>query len=370
MNQQKAKIVLEDGTCFDGYSFGAPGERCGEMVFNTSMSGYQEILTDPSYTGQMVTMTYPLIGNYGITGADKESQRIYCEGLVVRECSRIVSNWRAEESLAAYLQKQKIIGIEGVDTRALTKRLRVHGAMKAIMSTEDHNEKRLREKVMAAPSIVGIDLVKEVTCTKPYSWNTDTEGTVRPQGRYHVVVLDCGVKQNILRLLVEAGCKVTVVPARTTSTAIRAYNPDGVLLSNGPGDPAAVSYVVTAIKELLGVVPLFGICLGHQMLGLALGGKTYKLKFGHHGGNHPVQDCRSGTIAISAQNHCFCIDPAMLDLKTVAVTHINLNDQTIEGIEHRHHPAAAVQFHPEASPGPHDARYLFSQFVQMMQRTQ
>jgi carbamoyl-phosphate synthase small subunit len=357
----KGILALEDGTCFEGVSFGASGERAGEIVFNTSMTGYQEILTDPSYCGQIVTMTYPLIGNYGVNREDVESGRPQVEGFVVRECSRIASNWRATKSLPDYLKKHKIIGIEGIDTRALTKHIRSAGAMKAIISTVDLNKNSLIKKAKESKGLVGRDLVKKVTSKQRYVWNK--------KGKFKVVVIDCGVKLNILRDLAAAGCRVLVVPAKTSATKILRFKPHGVLLSNGPGDPAAVPYVVETTRELLRKkVPIFGICLGQQILGLALGGKTYKLKFGHRGANQPVKDLKTGKIDITSQNHGFCVDMDSLKKKEVNPTHINLNDNTLEGMKHRYLPVFSVQYHPEAAPGPHDASYLFRRFVKMMEK--
>ena len=357
-----AILVLEDGTVFRGKSFGAPGEKFGELVFNTSMTGYQEILTDPSYKGQIVAMTYPLIGNYGVNTEDIESRQPFVEGFIVKECSTIASNWRANDTLGDYLKKNGIVGIEGMDTRALTLHIRQSGAMKAVLSTMDLNEKKLLGKVRYSPGLVGVDLVKEVTCGKTYMWSKVK------QGKYKVVVLDCGVKYNILRKLIENKCEVVVVPADTESSDILKIKPDGLLLSNGPGDPAAVKYVIETTRKLIGKLPIFGICLGHQMLGLALGGKTYKLKFGHHGANHPVKDLKTGRVSITVQNHGFCLDSDSLNKKEIEITHINLNDQTLEGMRHRKLPLFSVQFHPEASPGPHDAGYLFGEFVKMMEK--
>lgn len=356
----KTILALEDGTIFEGSCFGAKGETCGEVVFNTSMAGYQEILTDPSYKGQIVTMTYPLIGNYGTNIEDVESRRPFVEGFVVREYSTIASNWRSEKSLDDYLKQYKIIGIEGIDTRALTRHIRLEGAMKAVISTEDMNSESLIEKANDSPSLVGRDLVKDVTIEKTYNWNEN--------GEYNVVVIDTGVKYNILRLLAEHNCKVTVVPASTDAEQIFELQPDGIMLANGPGDPAAVPYVVETVKKLLGKFPMFGICLGQQMLGLAMGGKTFKLKFGHHGGNHPVKDTKTGKVHITVQNHGFCVDIESLPKEDLEITHINLNDQTLEGIRHKKLPIFSVQFHPEASPGPHDARYMFDNFVEMMEQ--
>jgi len=355
---KKAKIALEDGRIFVGLSFGATGERYGEVVFNTSMAGYQEILTDPSYKGQIVTMTYPLIGNYGVNPEDIESRKLFVEGFVVKECSHIASNWRSQKSLDEYLRENNIVGIENIDTRALTRHIRLQGAMKAVISTEDLDEESLTVKAKSSPGLVGRDLVKEVTSHRVECWNEN--------GKYRVVVIDCGVKFNILRELVNNGCQVTVVPARTKAEEILNMKPDGVLLSNGPGDPAGVPYVVETVKKLIGKLPIFGICLGHQMLGLAFGGKTYKLKFGHHGANHPVKDLRTGKIAVTVQNHGFCVDIDSLNKDDIEITHINLNDNTLEGMRHKRLPIFSIQFHPEASPGPHDAQYLFKEFVEMM----
>jgi carbamoyl-phosphate synthase small subunit len=354
-----ATLALEDGTIFRGKSFGAAGEKYGEVVFNTSMTGYQEILTDPSYKGQIVTMTYPLIGNYGVNKEDMESSRPFVEGFVVKEYSKIVSNWRAVQSLGDYLKENNIVGIEGIDTRALTLHIRQRGELKAVLSTEDLDEKSLVKKAKDSPGLMGRDLVKDVSCQNVYSWNK--------QGKYKVVVLDCGVKLNILKLLSENNCQVVVVPAKTQSQEISALKPDGILLSNGPGDPAALSGAINTVRELLGEFPIFGICLGHQMLGLALGGKTYKLKFGHHGGNHPVKDLKTEKVAITVQNHGFCVDIDTLNKKEVEITHINLNDSTLEGMRHKKLPVFSVQFHPETSPGPHDAQYLFKSFVKLME---
>ena len=359
MKTRIAKLVLEDGTVYPGYGFGAPGERFGEVVFNTSMMGYQEILTDPSYKGQIVTMTYPLIGNYGVNREDVESRKIFLEGFVIKELSRIASNFRSEQDLSGYLAENGIVGIEGIDTRALTRHIRLAGAMKGVISTEDLDDSSLTRKAKASPGLVGLDLVKEVASPEPYSWSEE--------GKYRVAVLDCGVKYNILRCLQEHGCRVFVLPARSTAEQILEKKPDGVLLSNGPGDPEGVPYVAETVKKLLGRLPIFGICLGQQILGLALGGKTYKLKFGHHGGNHPVKDVRSGRIMITAQNHGFCVDIDSLPAEKVEITHLNLNDQSLEGFRHKEIPAFSVQFHPEASPGPHDARYLFGEFIRMME---
>lgn len=361
-----AILALEDGKIFKGKSFGAKGEKCGEVVFNTSMCGYQEILTDPSYKGQIVAMTYPLIGNYGINPEDIESKRIYLEAFVVKEYSKIASNWRKESSLGDYLASNNIVGIEGIDTRALTLHIREAGAMKAVVSTEDRDEKSLIKKAKESRGLLGVDLVKEVTSKEKYLWLK--QGGKR-KGIFKVIVLDCGTKYNILRKLIEAGCQVSVVPASTGADEILKAKPDGVVLSNGPGDPAAVSYVVKTTQKLIGKVPIFGICLGHQMLGLALGGATYKLKFGHHGANHPVKDLRTGRVSITAQNHGFCLDIGSLNKREIELTHLNLNDNTLEGMRHKKLPVFSVQFHPEASPGPHDAAYLFGEFIEMMKKS-
>jgi len=353
----KAILALEDGTIFNGRSFGAAGEKTGEVVFNTSLTGYQEILTDPSYKGQIVTMTYPLIGNYGVNPEDVESSKPHCEGFVVRENSRIASNFRSTEKLGDYLKKHNIIGIEGIDTRMLTRCLRTKGALKGIISTIDHDEKSLVKKAKECPGVEGVDLVKVVTCKEPYVWGKGS--------KYHVVAYDYGIKFNILRNLELVGCKVTVVPAAYPAEKVLAMDPDGIFLSNGPADPAAVTYAIENIKQLIGKKPIFGICLGHQLMGLALGAKTYKLKFGHHGGNQPVMDLKTRKVDITAQNHGFAVEASTLS-KEVEVTHINLNDQTCEGIRHQKLKLFSVQYHPEAGPGPHDAHYLFQKFAELM----
>ncbi len=360
MKQKKGIIALEDGTFFEGISFGADGEKTGEVVFNTSMTGYQEILTDPSYKGQIVTMTYPLIGNYGVNEEDFESYKPHVEGFIVKESSKITSNWRAKKSLEKFLKEHNIIGLEAIDTRALTKHIRTQGAMKAVISTEDMDIKRLVKKAKDSPGLIGRDIVKEVTSKKIWDWNKT--------GKYKVVVIDCGVKYNILRELAKNNCHVKVVPAKTSAHEILLLKPDGIMLSNGPGDPEGVVYVVETVKKLLDKLPIFGICLGQQILGLAFGGKTYKLKFGHHGGNHPVKDLKTGKIHITVQNHGFCVDIDSLNKDIFEITHINLNDHTLEGIRHKKLPIFSVQFHPECSPGPEDAKYLFENFVELIKR--
>ncbi len=358
----EAILALESGKIFKGRSFGAEGENCGEVVFNTSMTGYQEIITDPSYKGQIVAMTYPLIGNYGVNKEDVESRKPFLEGFVVKEYSKHFSNWRSRQSLGAYLKENKILGIESIDTRALTLHIRQAGAMKAVLSTKDLSEKSLIKKAKASPGLVGVDLVREVTTGKKYIWR----GPGRKQKR--IVVIDTGVKYNILRELLKNGCEAIVVPAATGADEIINMKPDGILLPNGPGDPAAVDYVIGTARKLIGKFPLFGICLGHQILALAFGGRTYKLKFGHHGANHPVKDLKTGKVCITAQNHGFCVDMDSIDKKEIEITHINLNDRTMEGMRHKKLPIFSVQFHPESSPGPHDAEYLFGEFVEMINK--
>lgn len=360
----KALLALEDGTVFTGRAFAGKGEVLGEVVFNTGMTGYQEILTDPSYCGQIVTMTYPLIGNYGINPEDAESARIRAEALIVREYEPVPGNRRSRQSLAEYLEKENVIGIEGIDTRALTRHIRLAGAMKGIISTEDPDPGSLIAKAKASPGLIGRDMVKEATCPAPYAWTSN----VCADARFRIVVFDFGVKHNILNCAARAGCSVTVVPATTSADEVRKLNPDGILLSNGPGDPEPVVYAVRTIRELLEDYPIFGICLGQQLLGLALGGRTYKLKFGHRGANHPVKNLRTGKVEITSQNHGFCVDIDSIRNREVEVTHINLNDGTLEGMRHKHLPVFSVQYHPEASPGPHDAAYLFGEFIGNMEK--
>ncbi len=358
----KAFVALEDGTIFEGVGFGLEGEKEGEIVFNTSMTGYQEIMTDPSYKGQIVTMTYPLIGNYGINAEDVESDAPKVEGFISREFSKITSNWRAAGDLGDYFRKHNIIAVEEIDTRALTRHLRVRGVMRGIISTADHDPESLVKKAKGSRGIVGVDLVSEVTCPSVYEFDGGGK-EVKP---LHCVVMDFGVKRNILRILRQIGCRVTVVPASTSATDIIGLKPDGVLLSNGPGDPEAVGYAIPEIRGLFGRVPIFGICLGQQLLGLAYGGKTYKLKFGHRGANQPIKDLNTGRIHITSENHGFAVDMDSIRGEAVRVTHVNLNDGTVEGIEHETHPIFSVQYHPEASPGPHDAYGLFEKFRAMM----
>lgn len=368
----KAILALADGRVFHGTSIGAAGETAGEVVFNTSLSGYQEILTDPSYHGEIVTMTYPQIGNYGINPEDVESDKPHLAGFVVKECCEVPSNWRSQMTLDEYLKKNNIVGIQGIDTRALVRHIRTKGAQTGVISTIDLDPETVVEKARQAPGLVGRDLIREVTTDAPYSWDDCvwdladgyTKPTQRP--RFNVVAYDFGIKRNILRNLVSAGCKVTVVPATTSAEEVLAMNPDGVFLSNGPGDPEPLTYAQDNIRKLLGKVPLFGICLGHQLLAIALGGKTYKLKFGHRGGNQPVQQLQSKRVEITSQNHGFAVDASTLG-NEVEITHINLNDNTVEGLAHKTYPAFSVQYHPEASPGPHDAHYLFDRFVELME---
>ena len=394
--QSPAILVLEDGSVFPGYAFAGTGEVCGEVVFNTGMTGYQEVITDPSYRGQIVTMTYPLVGNYGINPEDMESDGIYLEGFIVKEYHSRPSNWQSRQTLQAFLEAHGKLGVEGLDTRALTRRLRLAGAMKGILSTETTDIPRLIEKVRAYPGLVGRDLVKEVACKAPYQWKDgarrDMPGNLPPSSgeeirdlqrgdkgdastsppmagtqseSFRVVVIDCGVKYNILRHLEARGCQVIVLPATATGEDILAWRPDGVLFSNGPGDPAALPYLVAAATFVLGKLPVFGICLGHQILGQAAGGETEKLKFGHHGINQPVRQEQTGKIEITSQNHGFVVIPGSIARRCEA-THENLNDGTSEGLSYTELMAFSVQYHPEAAPGPHDAAYLFDRFVAMI----
>ena len=364
----KAILALEDGTVFKGHAFGASGESYGEVVFNTSMIGYTEILTDPSYTGQIVCMTYPLIGNYGVTEEDFESNRVFLSGFVVKEKSRIASNWRSHYTLDEFLIEQGIPGIEGIDTRKLVKHIREAGAMRGVLSTLDENPEILVEKARKSPSIAGSDMVSRVTTKNPFKWIDPIAGSIPPQPEFKVVVYDFGIKYNILRSLVSHGCDITIVPANTKAEDVLRMNPDGIFLSNGPGDPEALPWIISEIKDLIGRKPIFGICLGHQILALALGAKTYKLKFGHHGGNHPVIRLSNQQIEITCQNHGFAVNIDSIKDNSLEITHINLNDQTIEGLSHCNLPIFSVQYHPESGPGPHDSRYLFKTFTDMMRK--
>jgi carbamoyl-phosphate synthase small subunit len=372
MAQPPAKLALEDGTVFVGRSFGAMGETFGEVVFNTSMTGYQEVLSDPSYKGQIVTMTYPLIGNYGVNTEDEESDHPQVEGFIVRELQRVPSNFRAHTDLASYFHQHNLLGLEGIDTRALVRRLRVSGAMTGVLSTTDLDDALLVHKARTCPSIVGRDLVREVVPKKPFSWKEGFKSPfssellpARPV-RHHVVALDFGMKWNIPRCLVQVGCMVTVLPGTATAEQVLACKPDGIFLSNGPGDPEPLAYAIGTIRQLIGKKPLFGICLGHQLVALALGAKTFKLKFGHRGANQPVLDQRSGRVEITTQNHGFAVDPATLPAGAEP-THINLNDGTLEGLRHCRYRLFSVQYHPEASAGPHDSNYLFEEFGKLME---
>jgi len=385
----KAILALADGTYYIGRGFGAEGEAVGEVVFNTSMTGYQEILTDPSYEGQLVAMTYPEIGNVGVNPEDVESQKPFVKGFIVKEYCAKPSNWRATRTLGDYMRERGIVGIEGIDTRALVRRLRDQGSQEAVISTRSDSPEELIAKAKASPGLVGRDLVKEVSCAEAYDWgegrwelgagyrkrkeSEQSQKNRKPKNPsldrpgFFVVAYDFGIKRNILRGLAESGCRVKVVPAATPAEEVLALNPDGIFLSNGPGDPDAVPYAKDNVQKLLGKKPIFGICLGHQILGLALGGKTYKLKFGHHGGNQPVMDLTTKKVEITAQNHGFAVDADSLKGAAV-VTHVNLNDNTVEGLAHKQMPIFSVQYHPESSPGPHDASYLFKRFVDMMEK--
>ncbi|MBI3281053.1 MAG: glutamine-hydrolyzing carbamoyl-phosphate synthase small subunit [Acidobacteria bacterium] len=368
-----AVLALEDGTVFEGHGFGARAQRHGEVVFNTAITGYQEIFTDPSYSGQIVILTYPEIGNYGANDYDCESRQPFIEGLAVREFSRVASNWRSEESANQFLAAAGIPVIAGIDTRALVRHLRSRGVMRGVLSTEPSDPADLVEKARGAPSMAGLELATRVSTGEPYRWTRGVspcspseqveEGAMR---RHHVVAYDFGIKRNILRRLVHAGADVTVVPATTSAEDVLALEPDGVFLSNGPGDPEPLRYQAEQVRKLIGKTPIFGICLGHQILGLALGGRTYKLKFGHRGANHPVLNQVTGKVEITSHNHGFAVDPDSLNPGDVDLTHVNLNDQTLEGFRHRRHPVFCVQYHPEASPGPHDSHYLFDDFIRLM----
>ncbi len=369
-----AKLVLEDGQSYDCYSFGADGETTGEIVFNTSMTGYQEILSDPSYCGQMIVMTYPLIGNYGVNTDDLESQKPQVRAFIVKELCTYPSNWRSHQSLDSFLKKNGVMGIEGLDTRAITRHIRNCGAMRAIISTHDLKVPSLLEKVKNSPGMIGANLVDEVTCKSPYSWDQANlpdwqyRDNIEKTVHYNIAVYDFGVKRNILRKFIERGCALQIVPAKTTAEEILEMNPDGIFLSNGPGDPEAVDYAIQEIKKLIGKKPIFGICLGQQLAGIALGGHTYKLKFGHRGANHPVKNLATGMIEITSQNHGFTVDPKSLNEKEIELTHFNLYDGTLEGFRHKELPIFSVQYHPEASPGPHDSDYLFSQFLESIEK--
>jgi carbamoyl-phosphate synthase small subunit len=384
----KSLLVLEDGRSFAGESFGAAGTLTGEVCFNTSMTGYQEVLTDPSYRGQIVAMTYPMIGNYGINELDPESSQPHVRGFVIEELCEVPSNWRSTSSLDAYLKKWQIPGIQGIDTRALTKHLRTAGAMRGVITT-DLDEAAALAAARASAPMEGSDFVSEVTTPQPYLWDPEDQDSGEwdipnpsqnslggpdgvfhplPPVKYHIVAYDFGVKRNILRRLRQQGFRIEVVPATTKASEVLARNPDGVFLSNGPGDPAALGHIHQEINQLMGKLPIFAICLGHQILGHAFGGRTFKLKFGHRGGNQPVKDLRSGQVAITSQNHGFAIDPSSLP-GNVEVTHINLNDGTVEGMRHRDHPVLSVQYHPEAAPGPNDAKYFFAEFAKLIDQT-
>ncbi len=359
---KKAILVFEDGRTFRGLAFGAEGEAFGEMVFNTSMSGYQEILTDPSYAGQIVAMTYPLIGNYGVNEEDVESRRPWVEGFVVREASRIASNWRSTETLDSYLKRHKIVGIEHLDTRALVRHIRSKGAMRAAISSVDLDEKSLLEKVLNSPEMKNRELASSVTIEKTFDY------PAAEKERFHVVAYDFGVKTNSLREFAKFGCRVTVVPATASAEEVLKMKPDGIFLSNGPGDPSSMKTVVGQIKKLTEQnVPMFGICLGHQILGQVFGGKTYKLKFGHRGGNQPIKDLTTGKIEIAAHNHGFAVEAESLP-ENVEITHVNLNDHTVAGLQHKTMPVFSVQYHPESAPGPHDSEYLFRRFIELMEK--
>jgi len=369
-----AVLALEDGTVFEGQSFGAPVERWGEVVFNTAITGYQEIFTDPSYAGQIVVLTNPEIGNYGTNDSDNEAARPYIEGLVVREFSPLASNWRADETAREFLTTNRVPVIGGVDTMALRRHLRSRGVMRGVLSASGADPRELVERARQSPSMAGLDLATRVSTPERYEWDkgvapcspSDLE-KAPADSRFHVVAYDFGIKRNILRRLVQAGCRLTVVPATTPAEDVLSLKAQGVFLSNGPGDPEPLQYQAGEMRKLIGRVPIFGICLGHQILGLALGGKTYKLKFGHRGANHPVLNKVTGRVEITSHNHGFAVDPDSLNLNEIEITHTNLNDETLEGFRHRSHPVFCVQYHPDAAPDPHDSRYLFDDFVKLMQ---
>jgi len=370
---EKSILALEDGSVFEGDSFGARGIKSGEVVFNTSITGYQEIFTDPSYCGQIVVLTNPQIGNYGANDDDNESVRPFIEGLVVRDFSPVRSNWRSDEAAEQFLAKSQVPVASGIDTRSLVRRLRTRGVMRGVLSGSGGDPQALVEMARQVPSMAGLDLATKVSTLSQYRWKdpvkpcSPSELVGKPaESRFHVVAYDFGMKRNILRRLVQVGCEITVVPARTSAEDVLAMKPDGVFLSNGPGDPEPLQFQAEQVRKLIGKTPIFGICLGHQVLGQALGGKTFKLKFGHRGGNHPVLNKRTGMVEITAQNHGFCVDPDSLSDTDIELTHINLNDQTLEGLRHKSYPVFSVQYHPEAAPGPHDSRYLFDEFAQLM----
>ncbi len=373
----QAILALEDGRIFRGKGYGAPAERSGEVVFNTALTGYQEIFTDPSYAGQIVVLTNPQIGNYGTTPSDDESTKPYIEGLVTREFSPVSSNWRSTQVTDEYLEKNNVPVIADVDTRAIVRHLRANGVMRGVLSTMSTDADALVAKARSIRKMDGTDLASVVSTKTSYEWSNKTErnetgdkllpAEIEGSGRQmHVVAYDFGIKQNILRMLARENCRVTVVPAKTSAAEVMALQPDGIFFSNGPGDPEPLDYAQKNVQELAGKAPMFGICLGHQIFGLALGGKTYKLKFGHHGANHPIKNLETGKVEITSQNHNYAVDPETLDADTVQVTHVNLNDQTVAGLKHKEHPMFSVQYHPEASPGPHDSHYLFKDFRKMM----